>query len=440
MSFTALSLYWKTLSQFNYIMTAKKNKSKQQALAVENTKSLKIRAYDSLLDFFKLESFGGILLVVAAIIALIVANSPANAWYEATLNFPVKVGLADFAVKKPLVLWINDGLMAIFFLLVGLELKREFVEGQFADRKQVLLPALCALGGMVVPMAIYAAFNFNNPVALKGAAIPAATDIAFALGILSLLGSRVPVSLKLLLTAIAVADDLGAIIIIALFYTAELSVLSLALAFACIGALLLMNKKGVMRLSAYLAVGALMWLAVLKSGVHATLAGVILGLCIPLKSNAKHKNINTPNAVRPSEQLEHFLHPWVAYFILPVFAFANAGVALDGVQLKNLGDAVPLGIVLGLVIGKQIGVFGTAYVLLKLKFVRMPAGLNYMRLWGLSMLCGIGFTMSLFIGSLAFEEQGELLQASYRLGILLASVIAASIAFVYLRWQLQKPI
>jgi Na+:H+ antiporter, NhaA family len=418
-------------------MTVKKNKSKQLALAVENTKALKVRAYDSLIEFFKLESFGGILLVAAAIVALIVANSAANAWYEAALNFPVKVGLADFAIKKPLVLWINDGLMAIFFLLVGLELKREFVEGQFADRKQVLLPGLCALGGMVVPMAIYAAFNFNNAVALKGAAIPAATDIAFALGILSLLGSRVPVSLKLLLTAIAVADDLGAIIIIALFYTAELSLLSLALAFACIGALLLMNKSGVMRLSAYLAVGALMWLAVLKSGVHATLAGVILGLCIPLKSSAENKNIN---AARPSERLEHVLHPWVAYFILPVFAFANAGVSLDGVQLKNLSDAVPLGIVLGLVIGKQIGVFGTAYALLKFKLVRMPDGLNYMRLWGLSMLCGIGFTMSLFIGSLAFEEQGELLQASYRLGILLASVIAASIAFIFLRWQLKKSV
>jgi Na+:H+ antiporter, NhaA family len=424
-------------------MAAKKNKSKQQALSVENTKALKVRAYDRLIEFFKLESFGGILLVAAAIVALIVANSAANTWYEAALNFSVKVGVADFAVKKPLVLWINDGLMAIFFLLVGLELKREFVEGQFADRKQVLLPALCALGGMVAPMAIYAVFNFNNPVALKGVAIPAATDIAFALGILSLLGSRVPVSLKLLLTAIAVADDLGAIIIIALFYTAELSLLSLALAFVCIGALLLMNKNGVMRLSAYLAVGILMWFAVLKSGVHATLAGVILGLCIPLKIGAKNKNIsatNALNATRPSGQLEHFLHPWVAYFILPLFAFANAGVALDGVQLKNLSDAVPLGIVLGLVIGKQIGVFGTAYVLLKLKLVRMPDGLNYIRLWGLSMLCGIGFTMSLFIGSLAFEEQGELLQASYRLGILLASVIAASIAFVFLRWQLQKPV
>lgn len=398
---------------------------------------LKSGAYERLLNFFKLEALGGILLVAAAVVALIVANSPANAMYEETLNFVARVGMADFAIAKPLVLWINDGLMALFFLLVGLELKREFVEGQFADRKQVLLPALCALGGMVVPMAIYAAFNFNNSVALKGAAIPAATDIAFALGILSLLGSRVPVSLKLLLTAIAVADDLGAIIIIAIFYTAQLSVLSLSLALACIGALVAMNKFGVMRLSAYLCVGALMWLAVLKSGVHATIAGVVLGLLIPLKSASNSAGSST---VRPSETLEHFLHPWAAYFILPVFAFANAGVALEGVQWKNLIDAVPLGIVAGLVVGKQLGVFGTAYILLKLKLVRMPEGLNYMRLWGLSMLCGIGFTMSLFIGSLAFEEQGELLQASYRLGILLASLIAATMAYLFLRWQLRKPV
>jgi len=398
---------------------------------------LKSGAYERLLNLFKLEALGGILLVAAAVVALIVANSPANAMYEETLNFVARVGMADFAIAKPLVLWINDGLMALFFLLVGLELKREFVEGQFADRKQVLLPALCALGGMVVPMAIYAAFNFNNSVALKGAAIPAATDIAFALGILSLLGSRVPVSLKLLLTAIAVADDLGAIILIAIFYTAQLSGLSLSLALACIAALVAMNKFGVMRLSAYLCVGALMWLAVLKSGVHATIAGVVLGLLIPLKSASNNAG---SSIVRPSETLEHFLHPWAAYFILPVFAFANAGVALEGVQWKNLIDAVPLGIVAGLVVGKQLGVFGTAYILLKLKLVRMPEGLNYMRLWGLSMLCGIGFTMSLFIGSLAFEEQGKLLQASYRLGILLASLIAATMAYLFLRWQLRKPV
>ncbi len=411
-------------------MTVNHKKIKPQNAAAQDLKS---RAYNQLLNFFRLEAFGGILLVAAAVVALIVANSPANAMYEATLNFVVRIGMADFAITKPLVLWINDGLMALFFLLVGLELKREFVEGQFADRKQVLLPALCALGGMVVPMMIYAAFNFNDPVALRGAAIPAATDIAFALGILSLLGSRVPVSLKLLLTAIAVADDLGAIIIIALFYTAQLSVLSLSLALACIATLVAMNQFGVMRLSAYLFVGALMWLAVLKSGVHATIAGVVLGLLIPLKNT-------TIGTVRPSETLEHFLHPWAAYFILPLFAFANAGVSLEGVQWKNLSDVVPLGIVAGLVIGKQVGVFGTAFMLLKLKLVRMPEGLNYMRLWGLSMLCGIGFTMSLFIGSLAFEEQGELLQASYRLGILLASLIAATMAYLFLRWQLKKPV
>jgi len=398
---------------------------------MQTKKSLSLRAYDSMIDFFRLEAAGGIMLVVAAIVALIVANSPLNSAYQDLLNFPVHVGVSDFAIGKPLVLWINDGLMAIFFLLVGLELKREFVEGQFADRKQVLLPAMCALGGMAMPMALYAAFNWNDPVALSGTAIPAATDIAFALGILSLLGSRVPVSLKLLLTAIAVADDLGAIIIIAIFYTSNLSLLSLAVACAAIAGLYLLNKLAVMRLSAYLIIGLVMWVAVLKSGVHATLAGVVLGLCIPLGHSEE-------SSERPSEKLEHFLHPWVAYFILPIFAFANAGVSLAGIQWSNLLDPIPLGIVMGLVIGKQVGVFGIAYVLLKLKWVRMPEGLSLPLLWGLSMLCGIGFTMSLFIGSLAFEGQGDLLQASYRLGILLASFIAAISAFVFLKWQLNK--
>jgi len=394
-------------------------------------KTLPQRAYLKLVEFFRLEAAGGIMLVAASIIALIVANSPADALYQNFLSLPIHFGIADFSIDKPLVLWINDGLMAIFFLLVGLELKREFVEGQFADRKQILLPAMCAIGGMVVPMSIYAAFNWDDPVAISGAAIPAATDIAFALGVLSLLGSRVPVALKLLLTAIAVADDLGAIVIIAIFYTSNLSLLSLGLAMLALFGLWLLNRFGVMRLSAFLLVGFFMWLAVLKSGVHATLAGVVLGLCIPLGSSEE-------GAVRPSEKLEHLLHPWVAYFILPVFAFANAGVALQGVQLSNLLDPIPLGIVAGLVIGKQIGVFGVAWALLKLKWVRLPDGLNLPMLWGVAMLCGIGFTMSLFIGSLAFEGQGELMQASYRLGILLASFIAAVLSFVFLNWQLKK--
>lgn len=393
--------------------------------------NLPTRALNSLVEFFRLEAAGGIMLVAASVIALIVANTNLDALYQNFLNFQVHIGAADFAIKKPLVLWINDGLMAIFFLLVGLELKREFIEGQFADRKQILLPAMCALGGMVVPMALYAAFNWNDPIAIRGTAIPAATDIAFALGVLSLLGSRVPVALKLLLTAIAVADDLGAIIIIAIFYTSNLSWLSLGVAMAAIFCLWVLNKFNVMRLSAYLIIGLVMWVAVLKSGVHATLAGVVLGLCIPLGSTDE-------GAVRPSEKLEHFLHPWVAYFILPLFAFANAGVSLQGIQWSNLIDPIPLGIVVGLVVGKQVGVFGVAYVLLKLKWVRLPEELNLSMLWGLSMLCGIGFTMSLFIGSLAFKGQGDTLQVSYRLGILLASFIAAVSAFLYLKWQLNK--
>ena len=398
---------------------------------MQNKTPLSVRAYGSLIEFFRLEAAGGIMLVAASIIALIIANSFFDASYQNFLDFPVHIGIADFAIDKPLVLWINDGLMAVFFLLVGLELKREFIEGQFADRKQILLPAMCALGGMIVPMALYAAINWNDSVAMRGTAIPAATDIAFALGVLSLLGSRVPVALKLLLTAIAVADDLGAIILIAIFYTSNLSLLSLGIALAAIFCLWMLNKFNVMRLSAYLLVGLVMWVAVLKSGVHATLAGVVLGLCIPLGSADE-------GAARPSEKLEHFLHPWVAYFILPLFAFANAGVSLQGIEWSNLTDAVPLGIVTGLVVGKQVGVFGVAYVLLKLKWVRLPEGLNLPMLWGLSMLCGIGFTMSLFIGSLAFEGQGDTLQVSYRLGILLASFIAAVSAFIFLKWQLNK--
>ncbi len=398
---------------------------------MQNKKNVSARAYDSLIDFFRLEAAGGIMLVFASLLALLVANSPLNSVYQSFLEFPIHIGISDFAIRKPLVLWINDGLMAIFFLLVGLELKREFVEGQFADRKQILLPAMCALGGMIVPMALYAAFNWNDPVAINGTAIPAATDIAFALGVLSLLGSRVPVALKLLLTAIAVADDLGAIIIIAIFYTSYLSWLSLALAIIAICALWLLNRFAITRLSVYLLVGIFMWVAVLKSGVHATLAGVVLGLFIPLGRQDE-------GAERPSEKLEHFLHPWVAYFILPLFAFANAGVSLQGIEWSTIADGIPLGIVTGLVVGKQIGIFGIAYLLLKLKWVRMPEGLNLPMLWGISMLCGIGFTMSLFIGSLAFEGQGELLQVSYRIGILLASSIAAVTAFLFLKWQLNK--
>lgn len=398
---------------------------------MQTEKSLSNRAYQSLIEFFRLEAAGGILLVAVSIIALTVANSPFSLMVENFLHYPIRIGLADFVIDKSLLHWINDGLMAIFFLLVGLELKREFVEGQFADRKQIMLPAMCALGGMVAPMAIYAALNWNNPVAISGTAIPAATDIAFALGVLSLLGSRVPVALKLLLTAIAVADDLGAIIIIAIFYTSNLSWLSLALAAICIAGLWLLNRFAVMRLSVYLILGALLWVAVLKSGVHATLAGVVLGLCIPLGSSKDA-------AARPSEKLEHFLHPWVAYFILPLFAFANAGVSLQGIEWSNLTDAVPLGIVMGLVIGKQIGIFGVAYLLLKLKWVRLPEGLNLSMLWGMSVLCGIGFTMSLFIGSLAFEGQDEMLQVSYRLGILLASGIAAIAGYLFLLFQFKK--
>ncbi|HQW64395.1 MAG TPA: Na+/H+ antiporter NhaA, partial [Pseudomonadota bacterium] len=302
------------------------------------------RAAQALAEFFKLESAGGLLLVAAAALGLVAANSPLAPGYEWLQKLPLTVKLGALGVDKPLLLWINDGLMAVFFLLVALELKREILHGQLSDRRQILLPAGCALGGMLVPMAIYAALNRDDPQAMMGVAIPAATDIAFALGILSLLGSRVPPALKLLLTAIAVLDDLGAIIIIALFYTDGLSALSLSVAGAALAGLVAINRAGVTRWSAYILLGLVMWIATLKSGVHATLAGVALGLTIPIRD--RHAPERSPLG-----EMEHALHPWVAFAILPLFAFANAGVALGGASLATLAAPVPMGILLGLFVG-----------------------------------------------------------------------------------------
>ena len=383
------------------------------------------QARESLHRFFKLESSGGILLVAAAGVAMLLANSPLANLYQSFLNLPMSVTVGSVGVDKPLLLWINDGFMAVFFLLVALELKREVVNGHFSDRRQIALPVCCAAGGVIVPAAIYIGINHSDPVALSGWAIPAATDIAFALGVLSLLGSRVPTSLKLLLTAIAVLDDLAAIIIIAVYYSGQLSVASLLVASLMFAILVTFNRRGVTQLTPFMVVGAIMWLAVLKSGVHATLAGVALGMTVPMT----HR---TDPTVAPLERLEHALHPWVAYAILPLFAFANAGLPLAGLGLGALLAPVPLGIAAGLVIGKPVGIVLAAIIVIGFGLAKLPEGANRLQFVGMACLCGIGFTMSLFIGSLAFEHSSDDLAALYRLGIISGSLLAAVLGTVLL--------
>ena len=394
--------------------------------------TLASRALKEFSDFIRLESFGGILLVFTAAVAMVVANSPLSGLYADFLHVPMQVRLGGLDIDKPLLLWINDGLMAIFFLLVGLELKREMIVGQFADKSQVALPAVCAVAGMAVPMGIYAFVNWGDPVAMRGVAIPAATDIAFALGVLALLGSRVPLALKMLLTAIAVADDLGAIIIIAIFYTSELSMVSLGIALGALAGLVLINRLGVTRIGAYLLIGVVMWVAMLKSGVHATLAGVMLGMTIPLATPGSRDK-------GPLEELEDALHPWVAYGILPLFAFANAGVSLAGLGLDSLLEPVPLGIALGLFVGKQLGIFGAAAALIGTGWVKLPDGVTWGGLYGMSILCGIGFTMSLFIGALSFDASHADLLVANRIGILCGSLVSALLGFAVLAWLLPRP-
>ena len=382
-------------------------------------------------EFLKLESAGGLLLVIATILALVMKNSAYSDWYAALLNTPVNVAIGEFQIAKPLLLWINDGLMAVFFFVVGLELKREFLVGELSNRDQIMLPAFAAVGGMLVPAAIYAYLNWGNPITMNGWAIPAATDIAFALGVLALLGSRVPIALKLFLMALAILDDVGAIIIIALFYTTELSTLSLTTAGICLFLLIYLNKRGVTHLPVYIFIGVIMWASVLKSGVHATLAGVFLAFTIPLRDaeNPKHS---------PLRQLEHELHPSVAYVILPVFAFANAGVPLAGMTIEALLEPVSLGIIAGLLIGKQLGVFSFAWLAIKLKLASLPEKVSWTQLYGAAILCGIGFTMSLFIASLAFEHEGQEYIRQVRLGILTASLLAAVTGYLLLRFTQKK--
>ena len=383
-----------------------------------------------IVSFLRLESAGGILLFLAAALAMLLANSLLEPYYQLLLTTPVEIRVGPLEIAKPLLLWINDGLMAVFFFLIGLELKRELVEGELSDKKNIILPGVGAIGGMAVPALIYLYFNINDPVAAKGWAIPAATDIAFALGVLTLLGSRVPASIKLFLTSLAIFDDIGAILIIAFFYTSKISIMSLTLVALCIPILFYMNKRNVISKSPYLLIGIIMWVAMLKSGVHATLAGVVLAMFIPIRSNKK------PD-YSPLKSMEHDLHTVVAFFVLPVFAFANAGINIQGVSLDQLMHGVPLGIALGLFVGKQVGIFGLCWLAIKLNITRLPKGMSWLSLYGTAALCGIGFTMSLFVGSLAFEETGVNLLFDERLGIILGSLASGILGYVLLRISLR---
>lgn len=380
--------------------------------------------------FFKMESSGGILLIIAAFIAIIMANSPLSSYYLDFLRTPVGLYLGDMELSKSMLHWINDGLMAIFFFLVGLEIKLEILRGELSSRAKALLPILAAIGGMAMPAAIYMFINMGHPEYYDGWAIPAATDIAFALGILALLGSRVPVSLKVLLTAVAVIDDLGGIVIIALFYTDHLSIPALTIASICIAGLLTLNRTGVTRLAPYILVGMILWLAVLKSGVHATMAGVITALFIPLVRQTENGEENIIG------RLEHALHPWVAFGILPVFAFANAGVFLRNLTMDDLTSTLPLGIAAGLLIGKQVGIFGVMFLAIKSGICAMPKNANWPQLYAVSILCGVGFTMSLFIGGLAFKD--PILEAEMRLGVLSGSFISALMGYALMNIATKK--
>jgi len=377
--------------------------------------------------FIKNDTTAGLLLVVATILALIMQNSPLSEIYNSFLHTPVAIKVGNLEIAKPLLLWVNDGLMAIFFFLIGLEVKREVIEGHLSSISKVTLPIIAAIGGMLIPALIYIAFNGKDSFALNGWAIPTATDIAFALGILALLGSRVPSSLKIFLMALAIIDDLGAIVIIALFYTSELSSLSITVAAISLVVLFIMNRLKVVRKAAYILVGIVLWVSVLKSGVHATLAGVALAFMIPL--NSKDKNGKDFSMLK---EMEHGLHYWVALFILPLFAFVNAGVSLEGVAFEDMTNSVPLGIMLGLFLGKQLGVFGFSFIAIKLGLAKLPDSSNFKQLYGVAILTGIGFTMSLFIDSLAFNDT-QIYHYADKLAILVGSFTSGLLGYFTLK-------
>ncbi len=376
--------------------------------------------------FLRLETAGGFLLMGALLLAILAENSPLKPIYDLLLETPVELRIGRLILAKPLLLWINDALMAVFFFLVGMELKREVLTGQLSSPSKIALPALAAIAGIVVPALIYTGINSGDPVAMRGWAVPTATDIAFALGILALLGSRVPASLKMFLLAVAIIDDIGAIVIIAVFYSGDLSFMMFAVAGVAIVALAILNFRGVTSATPYILVGIILWIAVLKSGVHSTLAGIVLAMFIPLKGN---KEGEQPLLVR----LEHDLHATVAFIILPVFAFANAGISLSDLKITDLTSPVPLGIALGLIIGKQIGIFTTIWLTVKAGIANLPENTGWVHIYGLSALCGIGFTMSLFISSLAFEQSGGSYEMNERIGIIVGSLISAVLGYAILR-------
>ncbi|EGA71233.1 pH-dependent sodium/proton antiporter [Vibrio sinaloensis DSM 21326] len=378
---------------------------------------------DIIRDFFKMESAGGILLVITAAIAMTIANSPLADVYQGALH--------TYVLGMSVSHWINDGLMAVFFLLIGLEVKRELLEGALKSKETAIFPAIAAVGGMLAPALVYVLFNSGDPEAIQGWAIPAATDIAFALGIMALLGKRVPVSLKVFLLALAIIDDLGVVVIIALFYTSDLSTTALAIGFAMTAALFFLNSRHVTKLTPYMIVGFILWVAVLKSGVHATLAGVVIGFAIPLKGEK--------GSYSPLKHMEHALHPYVAFGILPIFAFANAGISLEGVSFASLGSALPLGIALGLLVGKPLGIFSFSWAAVKLGVAKLPEGINFKHIFAVSVLCGIGFTMSIFISSLAFGQANVEFDTYARLGILMGSTVSAVLGYALLRMSLPQP-
>ena len=382
-------------------------------------------------EFLKLEAASGLLVMAGIVLAMIAENSPAHSFYGQLISVPVEIRFGQFEIAKPLLLWVNDGLMAIFFLLVGLEIKREILEGELAEPDRIILPAIAAVGGMAIPALIYVYLNWDDPAALNGWAIPAATDIAFALGVLSLLGNRVPEALKLFLLTLAILDDMGAIIIIAIFYSADLSLTAITVSIMAIFTLYMLNRRNIANLTPYIFVGIILWAAVLKSGIHATLAGVILAVFIPLRITSEDGN-------SPLRKLEEDLHVTVAYLILPMFAFMNAGIPLEGLSLSSLLNPIPLGIALGLFAGKQLGIFGFVWTAVKLRLVKLPREIGWLELYGLSALCGIGFTMSFFISGLAFEQDGVDVIVNDRLGILSGSILSAIVGYLVLRIALLR--
>lgn len=383
----------------------------------------------ALREFMQLESSGGLLLLVAAVLAMFIANSALADVYNAFLQLPVALQVGTLSIDKPLLLWINDGLMAVFFFLVGLEIKREVMEGELSSFSQIVLPGMGAIGGMLVPAAIYAALNWGDRVAMDGWAIPVATDIAFALALLGLFGARVPTALKVFLLTLAIFDDLAAIVIIALFYTADLSGNALLIGAGALAVAVAMNRLGVTRTSSYVLLGVVLWVAVLKSGVHATLAGVLIALCVPMR-DAENRS--------PLRELEHDLHGAVAYAILPLFAFANAGLSLSGMSVADLVHPVTAGVILGLLVGKPVGILLFVGLAVALRMATLPAALTWTRLLGVACACGIGFTMSLFIAGLAFEHGSGDYFAGDRLGILVGSILSAIFAFGLLQISLPK--